>query len=103
MSRRALASFTLGALTGLPSLALATTEPPTAVDSRATAMGSTAVAHVHNGAAVYHNAAALHEVETLTLSATLAMSRITQTAPGLGESDPSTIPLFLIGGGYRLS
>ena len=110
MSRRArTVSFILGlgASACFSSLARATTEPPTALDARAMAMGSTSVAHVHNGAAVFHNAAALHEVQSLTLTAVLAASRITQTAPlvpnGSSESNPATVPLFLAGGGYRLS
>jgi long-subunit fatty acid transport protein len=100
--------LTLVAMAGLAQNALATTDPPTVHDARAMAMGSTAVAHVHNGAAVYHNVAALHEVETVALTANFALVHVGQSAPVEGpntslDSEAAIVPQFLIGGAYRVT
>lgn len=93
---------------GISQSALANTEPPAAYDARSVALGGTGAAYIHNGASVFHNPAALEGIEKFALTADLSLSRPTNTVPLNGpdtkvKSDPTTFPMFLIGGGYRLS
>lgn len=87
--------------------AWANTEPPSAYDARAVGMGSSGVAHVHNGASLYHNPAALHEIGQG--AATLVLSPFApQVGAPLGISGPEVkskrgvFPMFLVGGAYRV-
>jgi long-subunit fatty acid transport protein len=87
--------------------AAATTQPPTTEDARVLSMGSTAAAHAHNGAALYHNVALLHEVRRYVVTGSFAGLRVAQSAPVNGpgtsvDNDPSLVPLFLLGAGYRV-
>jgi len=70
-------------------------------------MGSSGVAHVHNGAALYHNPAALHQMGKGAV--TLAISPFApQIAAPLGtdgaevKSKRGIFPMFLVGGAYRI-
>jgi long-chain fatty acid transport protein len=88
--------------------ASATTDPPAVYDGRSVAMGGTGVAHIHNAAALYHNVASLHEVEQLTVTADISPTTTTLTAPVNGpgtssDSVSSIVPLFLVGGAYRIN
>lgn len=87
--------------------AKANIEPPAAYDARSVGMGSTGVAHVHNGASLFHNPAALAGVEKGAITADFAPLLPKMNAP---LAAPETVvggerglfPMFLVGGAYRL-
>src|SRR5689334_22945813 len=98
----------LAALCSVSGKALATTEGPAFFDARSVAMGSTGVAHVHNGASLYHNAATLAEIEnvavTLDISPVIPVFTTPFTGPNTSvKSDSNIAPFFLAGGAYRLN
>lgn len=91
----------------LGELAYANIEPPAAYDARSVGMGSTGVAHVHNGASLYHNPAALGEVQsgaiTATFSPLLPQTKGPLTTPETeASSERGFFPMFLVGGAYRV-
>ena len=105
--RRMLGSIAFIGFSSVAPVATGTTEPPTTLDARVLSMGSTAVAHVHNGAAVYHNVAALSEVQAYVVTASLSALWVAQSAPVNGpntslDNDVSLVPLFVVAGGYRV-
>lgn len=89
-------------------LAHANIEPPAAYDARSIGMGSTGVAHVHNGASLFHNPAALSGVEKGALTATFAPLLPQTKAPLAAPPDTQVasergfFPMFLVGGAYRV-
>lgn len=96
-----------GALFGTSSTR-ANTEPPAPYDARSVGMGSTGLAHVHNGASLYHNPAGLDGVEKAAFTLVLAPFASQTTAPLAGpetevKSDRRILPLFLVGGAYRIN
>lgn len=75
---------------------------------RSRGMGGTGTSFVGDGAATFHNPAGLDDVERYTLTAAfnpvLASSRAPLAGPGTEQrSELAFGPLFLIGGGVRLS
>lgn len=89
-------------------LASANTEPPPAYDARSVGMGSTGVAHVHNGAALFHNPAALQGLENGAVTLGFAPLAPQMSVPLAGpetqvKSERSVFPMFLVGGAYRVS
>jgi len=108
MNHRRIPGWTaLVACGALARVASATTEPPTTQDARVLSMGSTAAAHAHNAAAIYHNVALLHEVERFVVSGNFSGLVLLQSAPVDGpntsvDNDSQLVPLFVIGGGYRV-
>lgn len=88
-------------------LAHANIEPPAAYDARSIGMGSTGVAHVHNGASLFHNPAALSGVEkgafTATFAPLLPQTRAPIAVPETQvTSERGFFPMFLVGGAYRV-
>jgi long-subunit fatty acid transport protein len=85
----------------------ANTEPPPAYDARSVGMGSTGVAHVHNGASLFHNPAALQGVKQLAITGDFSPFAPQMSAPLAGpetevKSQRSIFPMFLLGGAYRV-
>lgn len=83
-------------------------EPPPAYDARSTGMGSTGVAHVHNGASLFHNPAAMQGIETgaITVAFSPFMPQVTAPLAGPDSAVKSTrafFPMFLVGGAYRVN
>ncbi|HEY5956782.1 MAG TPA: outer membrane protein transport protein [Polyangiaceae bacterium] len=90
------------------AVAWANTEPPPAYDARSVGMGSTGVAHVHNGASLYHNPAALQGVENGAVTLDFAPLAPQMSAPlsgpeTEGKSKRAIFPMFLVGGAYRVN
>ena len=86
----------------------ANTEPPAPYDARSVGMGSTGVAHVHNGASLYHNPAGLDGVEKAAFTLAIAPLAAQTTAPLAGpetavKSERRILPMFLVGGAYRIN
>lgn len=90
------------------AVAKATIESAAFYDSRAQAMGATAVANTPNGAALYYNVAQLTEIEHAAVTGDLLGLTTVQTAPANGDGTSvrgkaELVPLFLLGGGLRLN
>lgn len=91
-----------------PTRASASTELPSPYDARSVGMGGTGVATIHNGAAVYHNPAALHEVKVMAATVAFTPGVSSLSGPVEGPDTKVTskagfVPLFLVGGAYRLA
>ena len=90
------------------TLAHANVEPPAAYDARSVGLGSTGVAHVHNGASLFHNPAAMQGVEGGAATAVFSPFLPQLSAPLAGpdtevKSTRSLFPMFLVGGVYRIN
>jgi long-chain fatty acid transport protein len=100
---------------GLAAIALlaaryasASTELPSPYDARSVGMGGTGIAHVHNGASIYHNPAALHETGAMAATLSLSPGISSLSGPINGpdtsvSSKSGVVPLFLVGGAYRIT
>jgi len=91
-----------------PVVSRANVEVPPAYDARTVGMGSTGVAHVHNGASLYHNPAAMQGVQNGAVTLAFSPFFPQVSAPLAGpetsvKSSRSLFPLFLVGGAYRIN
>jgi long-subunit fatty acid transport protein len=90
------------------TIARANVEPPPAYDARSVGIGSTGVAHVHNGASLFHNPAAMQGVKdgaaTLVFSPFLPQLSAPLAGPDTEvKGARSFFPMFLVGGVYRVN
>jgi long-subunit fatty acid transport protein len=77
-------------------------------DARSVGMAGTGAAFLHNGASVFHNPAGLDGIEQLAVTGVVSPFQPKGTVPLEAPNDSSSsefqvIPLFLLGGGYRLT
>jgi long-chain fatty acid transport protein len=106
--RTPLVSSALLAAFATSTAALATTEPPNALDARIAGMAAGGVAIQHNGAALYHNPALLGAIGTFSGTLSVAPFFLKQSSPIRGpntsmDSATQVAPVALIGAGYRLN
>lgn len=107
-SQRVLSAATAAGLMFVAPGAGASPELAAQYDARSVGMAGTGAAFLRNGAAVFHNPAGLDGIGQLAITGVISPFQPTGTVPLEAPNDSSSsefqvVPLFLLGGGYRLS